>query len=338
MPVLASIIALPLLSVTPIASAALPPVAVSAIAGATIAAATMQQTMPRTAATDVVDIPADRQGRPTVPVMINNQGPHRFLIDTGAERTVLAKSVATSLGLRPTGQRTLMGIAGSRTVDIVAVDEVTLGRHSFYGLDAPLLDGYDIGADGIVGLDSLQGQRVLIDFEHARMAVGEARALGGNSGFEIIVHARRRSGQLILTNALVDGIRTDVVIDTGAESSIGNRALQKALERKRLSGQTQLISVTGQQITADIGLARAVVLDGLTLGNTAIAFADAPPFRKLGLEKKPALFLGMTQLKLFRRVAIDFALREVLFDLPGPGGASRSRPDWELQSPSTGRR
>jgi predicted aspartyl protease len=290
----------------------------------------MQQSTPRTAATDVVDIPSDRHDRPTVPVMIGAKGPYRFLIDTGAERTVLAKSVAASLGLQPTGQRTLMGIAGSRTVDIVAVDEVSLGRHSFYGLDAPLLDGYDIGAEGIVGLDSLQGQRVLIDFEHARMAVGEARALGGDRGFEIVVHARRRSGQLILTNALVDGIRTDVVIDTGAESSIGNRALQKALERRRQSGQTQLISVTGQQITADIGLARAVVLDGLTLNNTAIAFADAPPFRKLGLEKRPALFLGMTQLKLFRRIAIDFAMREVLFDMPSTVREMNSRPDWDI--------
>ena len=314
------------LGAAPLAVAALPPVAI-----ATIASATMQQSAPRAAATDVVDIPTDRHDRPTVPVMISNKGPYRFLIDTGAERTILAKSVATSLGLRPTGQRTLMGIAGSRTVDIVAVDEVTLGRHSFYGLDAPLLDGYDIGADGIVGLDSLQGQRVLIDFEHARMAVGEARALGGNSGFEIIVHARRRSGQLILTNALVDGIRTDVVVDTGAESSIGNRALQHALERKRQSGQTQLISVTGQRITADIGLAREVALDGMMLGNTVIAFADAPPFRKLGLEQRPALFLGMAQLKLFRRIAIDFAARVVLFDLPGPGGETRSRPDWEMQ-------
>ncbi|GAC1410343.1 MAG: hypothetical protein NVSMB69_12350 [Novosphingobium sp.] len=330
MPILTAIMALPLMGASPLA--ALPPVAIATIAGATL-----QQSAQRTAATDVVDIPADRHDRPTVPVMINNKGPHRFLIDTGAERTVLAKSVATSLGLLPTGQRTLMGIAGSRTVDIVAVDEVTLGRHSFYGLDAPLLDGYDIGADGIVGLDSLQGQRVLIDFEHARMAVGEARQLGGDNGFEIVVHARRRSGQLIMTNALVDGIRTDVVIDTGAESSIGNRALQHALERKRQSGQTQLISVTGQQITADLGLARQVVLDNMTLGNTAIAFADAPPFRKLGLEKRPALFLGMAQLKLFRRVAIDFAMREVLFDLPGTDRDSRSRPDWDLVPPSATR-
>ena len=333
---LAPIIALPLLSAAPLAVAALPPVAVSTISGATIVGAAMQQSAPRTAATDVVDIPADRHDRPTVPVMIDTKGPYRFLIDTAAERTVLAKSVATGLGLQPTGRRTLMGIAGSRTVDIVAVDEVTLGRHSFYGLDAPLLDGYDIGAEGIVGLDSLQGQRVLIDFEHARMAVGEARALGGDSGFEIIVHARRRSGQLILTNALVDGIRTDVVIDTGAENSIGNRALQKALERRHKSGQTQLVSVTGQQITADLAVAREVVLDNITLSNTTIAFADAPPFRKLGLDKLPALFLGMTQLKLFRRIAIDFAMREVLFDLSSPIGTTRSRPDWDVQPPSPG--
>ena len=42
---------------------------------ATIAGATLQQSAQRTAATDVVDIPADRHDRPTVPVMINNQGP-----------------------------------------------------------------------------------------------------------------------------------------------------------------------------------------------------------------------------------------------------------------------
>ena len=36
----------------------------------------------------------------------------------------------------------------------------------------------------------------------------------------------------------------------------------------------------------------------------------------LGLDKKPALMLGMRELRLFRRVAIDFAARKVFFDLP----------------------
>ena len=47
-----------------------------------------------------------------------------------------------------------------------------------------------------------------------------------------------------------------------------------------------------------------------------IAYADGPAFAALGLHKKPALILGMRDLRLFDRVAIDFESRTVLFDLP----------------------
>jgi hypothetical protein len=52
-----------------------------------------------------------------------------------------------------------------------------------------------------------------------------------------------------------------------------------------------------------------------------VAFADVPPFRVFGLEKKPAIMLGMDVLKLFTRVQIDFANRE--FRLLLPRGAAR---------------
>jgi hypothetical protein len=52
------------------------------------------------------------------------------------------------------------------------------------------------------------------------------------------------------------------------------------------------------------------------LRNIPVLFADAPPFRVLGLSDKPALILGMEELRLFRRVAIDFKRRQILFDLP----------------------
>ena len=40
----------------------------------------------------------------------------------------------------------------------------------------------------------------------------------------------------------------------------------------------------------------------------------------IGLDDRPAMVLGMSELKLFKRVAIDFKQRKVLFDLP-PGTA-----------------
>ncbi|WP_408591721.1 retroviral-like aspartic protease family protein [Novosphingobium sp.] len=265
---------------------------------------------------DVVGIDRDMHNRMTVPVRIGKLGPFDFLIDTGAERTVLARSVAVKLGLSPTSRGTLIGVAGTQAVDLVEVDEINLGKRSFYSLTAPLLEEEWLGADGIIGLDSLQGQRVLLDFKAGRMAIGDVAELGGTRGFEIVVQARRRSGQLIMTDALIDGVHTDIIIDTGSDTSIGNRALQRALSRRHKVETTQLLSVTGQTITADIGMARELKLGQLTVNNTALAFADAPPFERLGLVKRPALLLGMTQLRLFQRVAIDFAARRVLFDLP----------------------
>ena len=277
---------------------------------------------------DVIKADHDGHGRMTVPVRIGGRGPYDFLIDTGAERTVLARGLAERLGLVPNGRATLMGVAGSLGVDLVDVAEVKLGSRSFYDLSAPLLEGSHIGADGIIGLDGLQNQRVLIDFKRNLIAVADAKELGGNRGFEIIVRARRRGDQLIMTNALVDGVKTDVVIDTGAQNSIGNRALQRALTRKRLSEQTKLTSVTGQQIVADVVIARRIRLGNLDFSQMPVAFADAPPFVRLGLHEKPALLLGMGQLRAFNRVAIDFESKKILFDIPPQDGIAMNGKRW----------
>ena len=264
---------------------------------------------------DIIRTDKDGHDRLTVPVRIGKNGPYDFLIDTGAERTVLARGLADRLGLIPSGRATLIGVAGSLAVDLVDVAEVHLGSRTFYDLSAPLLEGQHIGADGIIGLDGLRNQRVLIDFKRNIIAVADARELGGNRGFEIIVRARRRGDQLIMTNAVVDGIKTDVVIDTGAQSTIGNRALQRALSRRRAPERTSLTSVTGQVIAADLLYARRVTIGNLDLTEMPMIFADAPPFERLGLHEKPALLLGMGQLKAFQRVAIDFETKKILFDL-----------------------
>ena len=264
---------------------------------------------------DIIRTDKDGHDRLTVPVRIGKNGPYDFLIDTGAERTVLARGLADRLGLIPSGRATLIGVAGSLAVDLVEVAEVHLGSRTFYDLSAPLLEGQHIGADGIIGLDGLRNQRVLIDFKRNIIAVADASELGGNRGFEIIVRARRRGDQLIMTNAVVDGIKTDVVIDTGAQSTIGNRALQRALSRRRAPERTSLTSVTGQVIAADLLYARRVTIGNLDLTEMPMIFADAPPFERLGLHEKPALLLGMGQLKAFQRVAIDFETKKILFDL-----------------------
>jgi len=276
---------------------------------------------------DIVPIVVDPVYRMTVPVSIDGDGPYNFLIDTGSERTVISQDLAGTLKLELLERAMLQSIAGNRVVDTAYIPELALGRQNYGGLIAPLLNPKDIGADGIVGLDGLQDQRILFDFRVNEIAIEDAQQVS-NRGYEIIVVGRRRSGQLILTNATISGVPVTVVIDTGAQISIGNRALQRRLRSRRAKGlddKSELTAVTGQTITADIGIASDFRVGRAKFSQIGIAFADSPTFRTLDLHDKPALFLGMSALRKFDRVAIDFKKRKVLFDLPN--GARSSPPD-----------
>lgn len=270
------------------------------------------------AQTDLVALTADRYRRLTVPVTIQGQGPFRFMIDTGAQATVITRTLADRLGLGDRRMATLVGMASRRETEIVGIADLQLGSRNFYIQTAPLVEAMHIGdADGILGLDSLQNQRVLFDFETASLHVADAAEQGDNRGFDIVVKAREKLGQLIITEAVLDGVRVAVIVDTGAQGSVGNQVLAQRLRRARALGQTSLTDVNGQDLTGDVRMAGELKLQSAQLRNFPVMFADSPSFKALGLADRPALVLGMAELQLFRRVAIDFRTRRVLFDLPG---------------------
>jgi predicted aspartyl protease len=268
----------------------------------------------------------DNDDRMTVPVGLQGRGTYRFLIDTGSQATVVSSALAGALGLVQGPPVTVISMGGTTRVATARLESLDIGLQSYFDLTVPLLDRQHIGADGIVGTDSLQNQRVVLDFTKNTIAIGDAQSLGGSSGYEIVVRARKKEGRLIMTNATIDGIRVDVVIDTGSSTTIGNLALQRAV-RDRFAGQTTLLSVTGHELPAGLGFAEKLQIDDAFLSNVLIAFADAPAFKELKLVKRPAIFLGMHELRAFRRVAIDFPTRRILFDVPKKGGSDSRVPN-----------
>ncbi len=257
----------------------------------------------------------DRYERMTVPVRINEAGPFRFMIDTGAQATILSRSVAQTLALEPAGQAMLIATGSSNIVDLVWLDGLSFAEREFNGVQAALLERRNMGADGILGLDSLQGMRVLLDFKEDRMSVADADTARETAGYEIVVRARRKLGQMIITDARLDGVKTVIIIDTGAQSSTGNRALQARL---RNSNQARLSAtdVHGTEFFSELGYARDVRIGSLTIRNVAIGFTDSPAFGALDLQERPALILGLNALHAFDRIAIDFERRRIMFDLP----------------------
>ncbi len=268
---------------------------------------------------EIIAIDKDRAQRMTVPVSIEGRGPFSFVIDTGAERTVLSRKIAKNLALDAEEPAQLISIAGSSMVDMVYVPELTLGKKSYDSLIAPVLLARHIGADGILGLDGLQDQRILFDFINNQISIEDTAApqrMASNR--EIIVTARRKSGQLIFTEATISGLKVNVIVDTGAEVSIANLVLKRRLIKraKELGEENSLIAVTGQTLGVEFGKARDFRIGRAKFDNLPVAFADAPPFEKLGMHKKPALLLGMDVLRKFDQVAIDFKKRKIHFLLP----------------------
>ena len=87
----------------------------------------------------------------------------------------------------------------------------------------------DVGGEGLIGIDALVHQRLMLDFEKRLIKVEDARIPVRSEPGEIVITARRKRGQLILTQVRAAGFALDAVIDTGSEVSIGNSALRRQL-------------------------------------------------------------------------------------------------------------
>lgn len=313
-------------SLTAAAALALAPIAAQAAQTTSETIRSIEQRMSMIEG-DIVSLTSDRHRRMTVLVTIAGEGPFDFMIDTGAQATVVTPELSERFAMTPAGTATLVGMSSTAEVTLVDLDGLEFAGRQFDNLRAPLLQERHIGADGILGLDSLQDLRVVIDFRSRTLTVGDAYEEEAGDSFEIVVRARRKLGQMIITNARVDGVRTAVIIDTGAQSSVGNLALKRKM-RSRAAGQSVATDVNGVTTTSDYSFARKVRIADLELSRVPLNFADGPAFAALGLADKPAIILGMGSLRSFDRVAIDFATREVLFDLPGAAGPrKRVRPN-----------
>ena len=255
--------------------------------------------------------------RLTVEVKINGRGPYRFLVDSGADSSVVGLRIARELQLPVGTPATLHSMTATSRVDRVLVDELSFGPSKIRNLEVPALEERDLGGAGMIGIDALVEQRLMMDFEEKKIKVEDARRPAVMLDGEIVVTARRRRGQLILTQVSAAGVPLEAVIDTGSEITIGNLALRDKLIRGNRDKfiTVEATGVTGVTINLQLARIGELRLGSVTLRNVPIAFADLPPFAVFGIDKEPALLLGTDLLETFRRVSLDFRARKVRFQL-----------------------
>lgn len=255
--------------------------------------------------------------RMTVGVRVNGAGPYRFVVDSGADTSVVGERLANGLKLPPGRRVILNSITDSQLVDRVLVDELELGPSKVTGLELPVLRERDLGAEGMLGLDALVEQRLMLDFENRLITVDEGRTPAPLYDDMIVVTARLRKGQLILTQVKADRTKLEAVVDTGSEITIGNSALRRQLMRHGQGevSEIEVTGVTGTVAKLTLMQVKELRIGGIALANVPIAFADIPPFGVFGLADRPALLIGTDLMENFRKVSLDFHKRKVRFQL-----------------------
>lgn len=255
--------------------------------------------------------------RLSVEVRVNGRGPYLFVVDSGADTSVIGVRIARALQLPLGTPVTLNNMTDRNVVDRVRVESLSLGSSTIRDLQLPALREADLGGAGMIGIDALARQRLMMDFEKRQIRVEDSSRPIQSSPGDIVITGRLQRGQLILTEVKAGGLALDAVIDTGSQITIGNLALRDKLVRRRV-GKFQTVTatgVTGKSMQLQLAYVPELRLGSVTLRNVPMAFADVPPFDVFGLSDRPALLLGTDLLETFRRISLDFKARKVRFQL-----------------------
>lgn len=261
---------------------------------------------------------SDRIGRVVAPVSVNGQGPFRFIVDTGANRSVVSRPLAERLGLLPYGMSDVHTVHGVSAAPMVNVDSLRYGRLSLGGASMPMLDGAVLaGEHGLLGVDGMGGRRLRMDFVRNCIEIAPSQGAPRLRGW-VTLRGEMRFGHLVVIRGVVSGVRVNILIDTGSDTSLANTALRDAVNARLRVGQADftLAHTVGDQVT----LNRAMMIRRLTIGeleiNNVLAYVgDFHIFNLWALQEEPTLLIGMDVLSQTRGLAIDYERGTVHLDL-----------------------
>lgn len=255
----------------------------------------------------------DNRGRPVVSVTINGRGPFDMVVDTAAQTSLIAPSLADELALSPLGGNLrIAGATGSTQAQIYPVDR----------LNNRLVDARRVGiaafpnpqvtsARGILGMEHFTGRALL--FDRVARRVSALPSAPAAPGFATLKGVRRSDG-LIAVPVRVNGVTVDALVDTGAAISLANPAALKAMgweandPRLRPGGEVRGAAAG----TSGIAVA---TMDTLAIGPATLR--QVPLYFTLQPDGKgPQLILGSDLLNLFEAFSVDFPRAELHIRLP----------------------
>jgi predicted aspartyl protease len=242
-----------------------------------------------------------------VPVMLDGQGPFRFLFDTGSTRTTVSAKIAHRLGLRPVGTTVMVTPAGRSTRPVALLERLTVGAAGPTSVLAMIVPDDDLGdgIDGLVGQDVLAALIYTIDYARRHVVwhpFGGDHVPGVRLPLEFtegrpMVSLRQRGGKYAALQ---------LIPDSGADALVLFARSDRALPSLTPLDIGGLRTLSGQQ------LVRRVLVDDLDVG--AIRLRDQIAVIVNRPEADAPVGDGLLPLHLFARVTFDGIRKELIVE------------------------
>ena len=259
----------------------------------------------------------DGVGRAIAPVYVNGEGPFRFIVDTGANRSVLSAALAARLGVSAHGEDEVHAIDDIRIAPIALVRSLSAGALQLNDVELPLLDGDVLaGQHGFLGVDGLAQRRVLIDFDRRCVEIAEAGAAAALPDW-IAMPGRLQYGSSFVMQGRIAEASVTILVDTGSNISLGNSALREALRpmrASRIEHHGSFMFTAGRPVVLERAIWTPRVWVGRQwIGNVEAYIGDFHVFDLWGLNETPTLLIGMDVLAQAGAVAIDYSSETIYF-------------------------
>jgi predicted aspartyl protease len=261
----------------------------------------------------------DRIGRIVVPIMVNGRGPFQFVLDTGANATVISPHLAATLGLQVDATHTVLmnGVTGAITVPTVQIDQIQTRGLEMSGQRLAVSDASGVGTDGVLGVDALKERSVLVNFNEDQVEVFNAREHRPSDSLARVA-AKLRLGNLLIVDVMVGTHKVKAVIDTGGQRTLGNPLLYEVLgyrhEIAEREAAADVIGATDARQPGERHVVHSIKIgEEMRVANLVVTFGDFYIFKLWDLQSQPALVIGMDMIGTLGEFGVDYFRREVQF-------------------------
>jgi predicted aspartyl protease len=266
---------------------------------------------------------AKRDGglRMVAPVNVAGQGPFPFIIDTGANRTAISRDLADRLGVAPDGAGEVNSVYGVTNAPLIPAQRLEYAALPLPAdQEMPVITGAVLaGQAGLLGVDSMRGKRLRMDFERRCIEISTPVNRFNHSGWTT-VRGSLRFGSLIVVQGTVRQQRVNILVDTGSDSTLANVAFRDQLARELHVNPEGRIETRAYTMGQPVILNTAVLIPSLEIGDLEVGnvmayVGDFHVFQLWDMTSEPTLLIGMDVLSRTRAVVIDFSDGSLYFEL-----------------------